>query len=88
MMQPKLLLLDEPSSGLDVRETAALGERLETAQQERAFAVLLVEHDVEMVQRLVTRLYVLDFGTLIASGPTADVLADPAVRKAYLGDVV
>jgi branched-chain amino acid transport system ATP-binding protein len=88
MMQPKLLLLDEPSSGLDVRETAALGDRLAAVQQERAFAVLLVEHDVEMVQRLVTRLYVLDFGTLIASGPTDDVLADPAVRKAYLGDVV
>jgi branched-chain amino acid transport system ATP-binding protein len=88
VMQPKLLLLDEPSSGLDVRETAALADRLAAVQQERDFAVLLVEHDVEMVQRLVTRLYVLDFGTLIASGPTDDVLGDPAVRKAYLGDVV
>ncbi len=88
MMQPKLLLLDEPSSGLDMRETAALSERLASVKQERGFAVLLVEHDVEMVQRLVSRLYVLDFGTLIASGPTDDVLGDEAVRKAYLGDVV
>jgi branched-chain amino acid transport system ATP-binding protein len=88
VMQPKLLLLDEPSSGLDVRETSTLAERLRTVHAEREFAVLLVEHDVEMVQSLVARLYVLDFGTLIASGPTAQVLGDDAVRKAYLGDVV
>jgi branched-chain amino acid transport system ATP-binding protein len=88
VMQPKLLLLDEPSSGLDVRETGALADRLAAVQREREFAVLLVEHDVEMVKRLVSRLYVLDFGTLIASGPTDDVLGDAAVRKAYLGDVV
>ncbi len=87
MSQPKLLLLDEPSSGLDVKETAALAERLRTVQQEHEFAVLLVEHDVEMVQSLVTRLYVLDFGTMIAAGPTEDVLGDAAVRKAYLGDM-
>jgi len=88
MTQPKLLLLDEPSSGLDVKETAALAQRLATVQQDYEFAVLLVEHDVEMVQSLVTRLYVLDFGTMIASGPTDDVLGDEAVRKAYLGDIV
>jgi branched-chain amino acid transport system ATP-binding protein len=88
MTQPKLLLLDEPSSGLDVKETAALAERLAHVQTQHEFAVLLVEHDVEMVQSLVTRLYVLDFGTRIAVGPTDDVLSDAAVRKAYLGDVV
>jgi branched-chain amino acid transport system ATP-binding protein len=88
MTQPKLLLLDEPSSGLDVRETAALAERLATVQADHEFAVLLVEHDVEMVSNLVTRLYVLDFGELIASGPTQAVLGDEAVRKAYLGDVI
>ena len=87
MTQPKLLLLDEPSSGLDVRETAALAERLETVQQQHEFAVLLVEHDVEMVTGLVTRLFVLDFGTLIASGTTDAVLGNEAVRKAYLGDM-
>jgi branched-chain amino acid transport system ATP-binding protein len=88
MTRPKLLLLDEPSSGLDVKETAALAERLATVQEQHEFAVLLVEHDVEMVQSLVTRLYVLDFGTMIASGPTDDVLGDAAVRKAYLGDII
>jgi branched-chain amino acid transport system ATP-binding protein len=85
MTEPTLLLLDEPSSGLDVRETAALAGRLRTVQQEHNFAVLLVEHDVEMVQSLVSRLYVLDFGQMIASGATDDVLNDDAVRKAYLG---
>ncbi|MEX0664222.1 MAG: ABC transporter ATP-binding protein [Acidimicrobiia bacterium] len=87
MTQPKLLLLDEPSSGLDVKETAALAERLAKVQQDYEFAVLLVEHDVEMVQSLVTRLYVLDFGTMIASGPTSEVLGNEIVRKAYLGDM-
>jgi branched-chain amino acid transport system ATP-binding protein len=86
MTQPKLLLLDEPSSGLDVRETASLAERLATVQAEHEFAVLLVEHDVEMVSSLVTRLYVLDFGELIASGATKLVLGDAEVRKAYLGE--
>jgi branched-chain amino acid transport system ATP-binding protein len=87
MTQPKLLLLDEPSSGLDVRETAGLADKLAVVQQQHEFAVLLVEHDVEMVSSLVTRLYVLDFGELIASGPTQDVLGDENVRKAYLGDM-
>lgn len=88
MTQPKLLLLDEPSSGLDVRETASLADKLAAVQTQHEFAVLLVEHDVEMVSNLVTRLYVLDFGELIAAGPTQSVLGDEAVRKAYLGDVV
>jgi branched-chain amino acid transport system ATP-binding protein len=87
MTQPKLLLLDEPSSGLDVRETAALAERLDTVQQQHEFAVLLVEHDVEMVTGLVSRMFVLDFGTMIASGTTDAVLGNEAVRKAYLGDM-
>jgi branched-chain amino acid transport system ATP-binding protein len=88
MTQPKLLLLDEPSSGLDVRETASLADKLAVVQTQHEFAVLLVEHDVEMVSNLVTRLYVLDFGELIAAGPTQAVLGDDAVRKAYLGDMV
>jgi branched-chain amino acid transport system ATP-binding protein len=87
MTQPKLLLLDEPSSGLDVRETASLADKLAAVQTQHEFAVLLVEHDVEMVSNLVTRLYVLDFGELIAAGPTESVLGDEAVRKAYLGDM-
>ena len=88
MIRPRLLLLDEPSSGLDRAETAKLAGTLREVQREEGIAILLVEHDVELVRQLVERVFVLDFGTLIASGPTAEVFADSAVRKAYLGDVV
>ena len=85
MIEPRLLLLDEPSSGLDGDETVAMGAVLRRVCGERKVAVLLVEHDVELVRSVTTRLYVLDFGTLIAEGSTEDVLGDEAVRKAYLG---
>jgi len=88
MTEPKLLLLDEPSSGLDRRETEELERTLLSVHHERDIAILLVEHDVELVRSFVQRVYVLDFGTMIASGPTESVFADDAVRKAYLGDLV
>ena len=88
MTEPLLLLLDEPSSGLDQTETMELVATLQTVQRERGTAILLVEHDVEMVQAFASRLYVLDFGVVIASGPTAEVMDDEAVRKAYLGELV
>jgi len=88
MTRPTLLLLDEPSSGLDQAESLALAGVLGSVRQERGTAVLLVEHDLAMVERVVERLYVLDFGRLLASGDRDEVLADPAVRKAYLGEEV
>jgi branched-chain amino acid transport system ATP-binding protein len=88
MTDPSLLLLDEPSSGLDRHETAALAETLRAVQTERGTAILLVEHDVDFVRMFVTRVVVLDFGTLIASGPTGEVLASDEVRRAYLGETV
>jgi branched-chain amino acid transport system ATP-binding protein len=88
MTEPLLLLLDEPSSGLDQSETMELVGTLQAVQRERGTAILLVEHDVEMVQAFASRLYVLDFGVVIASGPTAAVMDDEAVRKAYLGELV
>ena len=88
MTEAKLLLLDEPSSGLDAAETAALAATLRAVQAERGTAVLLVEHDVEFVRSFSDRLYVLDFGTLIAAGPTAEVLGSDEVRRAYLGETV
>lgn len=88
MTEPRLVLLDEPSSGLDRHETEALGATLQTVQRERGFAILLVEHDVDFVRSLVERVFVLDFGTLISSGTKDEVFADAAVRKAYLGDLV
>ena len=54
---------------------------LQDVQRERGTAILLVEHDVEMVQAFASRLYVLDFGTLIAEGPTGEVMTDDAVRS-------
>jgi branched-chain amino acid transport system ATP-binding protein len=87
MTQPKLLLLDEPSSGLDRMETAALAETLRSVQAEHGFAILLVEHDIELVAAFTTRCYVLDFGKLLTSGPTAEVMGSAEMRRAYLGDV-
>jgi branched-chain amino acid transport system ATP-binding protein len=87
MTEPKLLLLDEPSSGLDRAETAALADTLKEVQAEQGFSILLVEHDVELVADFTTRSYVLDFGRMILEGPTAEVLASPQVRAAYLGNL-
>jgi len=82
---PDLLLLDEPSSGLDRVEALALAAVLKSTQDERGTALLLVEHDLEMVRRVAGRLFVLDFGSVLASGPVEEVLGDERVRHAYLG---
>ncbi|MGH2686730.1 MAG: ABC transporter ATP-binding protein, partial [Actinomycetota bacterium] len=87
MTDPQLLLLDEPSSGLDREETAALGATLADVQGAKRFAILLVEHDVEFVSAFTERTYVLDFGRLIAEGPTREILGTDEVRRAYLGDL-
>lgn len=87
VQDPLLVLLDEPSSGLDTRETAEFGRVLTELRDTQETAILLVEHDLELVRRVAGRIYVLDFGRLIASGPVEAVLADAAVRRAYLGDL-
>jgi branched-chain amino acid transport system ATP-binding protein len=87
MTEPRLLLLDEPSSGLDREETRALSETLRSVHAQRGTAMLLVEHDIDMVLDLVERIYVLDFGTLIAEGAAGEVLQDARVREAYLGEM-
>jgi branched-chain amino acid transport system ATP-binding protein len=79
-----VLLLDEPCSGLDERETAALG-RLLTSLAEEGRAVVLVEHDTDLVLRICGTVHVLDFGQVIASGPPDEVRRNPAVQEAYLG---
>ena len=84
--EPRLLLLDEPSSGLDDTETDELAELLE-AVAGRGLGVLLVEHDVELVMRVCTRIHVLDFGRILAVGTPKEIQRNHAVKKAYLGGV-
>ena len=81
---PELLLLDEPAAGLNDTETDELRTILETLRA-RGHTILLVEHDMKLVMRLCTRILVLNFGRLIASGTPAQVRADQNVIDAYLG---
>lgn len=86
IQEPALLLLDEPSSGLDSRESAELAAVLNQIRATRNEAVLLVEHDIDLVQAIVSRAVVLDFGRVIASGTLDEVLREDVVRTAYLGE--
>jgi ABC-type branched-subunit amino acid transport system ATPase component/branched-subunit amino acid ABC-type transport system permease component len=81
-----LLLLDEPSSGLDRGETARFGEILKRVVAERGIGILLVEHDMSLVLDICEHIYVLDFGELIFEGDPAAITASAIVRAAYLGD--
>ncbi len=81
----RVLLLDEPSSGLDRSETAAFADVLSSAVAERDLAVLLVEHDMELALGICSRLLVLDFGRPVFEGTPDEVRASQVVRDAYLG---
>jgi branched-chain amino acid transport system ATP-binding protein len=83
--RPSLLLLDEPGSGLDERETDTFAELL-LALARDGLAVVLVEHDVGLVMRVCHRIFVLDFGQIIAVGSPTDIQRNRAVQAAYLGD--
>jgi branched-chain amino acid transport system ATP-binding protein len=83
---PKVILLDEPFSGLNPAESRLLSEALANINKAQDIALVLVEHDVEVVFGLSERVFVLDFGVLIAEGTPAEIRRDPAVRSAYLGD--
>lgn len=81
-----VLLLDEPSSGLDEQETAQFGKILLDLVCEHDVAVLLVEHDMSLVMSVCSYIYVLDFGVMIFEGTPAEVRASEVVRNAYLGE--
>jgi ABC-type branched-subunit amino acid transport system ATPase component len=81
-----MLLLDEPSSGLDRGETRAFGEVLQRVVAERRVGILLVEHDMSLVMSVCHYIYVLDFGRQIFEGPASEVASSSIVKAAYLGD--
>ncbi|HET9772517.1 MAG TPA: ATP-binding cassette domain-containing protein, partial [Acidimicrobiia bacterium] len=81
----RFLLLDEPSSGLDVNETETFAAILRSVLAEEGIGILLVEHDMALVRAVCSYIYVLDFGQLIYEGPAAAVLKSAAVKAAYLG---
>ena len=85
---PKVLLLDEPSSGLDDTESRALGELLTGLVCDDGLGVLLVEHDMSLVMRVCEHIYVLDLGVVIAAGPPDAIQRDERVRAAYLGHAI
>ena len=84
--QPKLLLLDEPAAGMNPKETAGLMDTILTVRDEFGVTVLLIEHDMFLVSGICEKLTVLNFGQLLCEGKTAEVLSNPEVIKAYLGE--
>ena len=84
--EPKLLLLDEPAAGMNPNETAELMETIRFVRDEFDMTILLIEHDMKLVAGICEQLTVLNFGRTLAQGVTSDVLSDPAVVAAYLGE--
>jgi ABC-type branched-subunit amino acid transport system ATPase component len=83
--EPRLVLLDEPAAGLPEDETEALGEVIKQIPERTGALTILVDHDMELVGATCENVAVLDFGHVIASGPTSEVLDNPKVMAAYLG---
>ena len=84
--EPKLLLLDEPAAGMNPNETKELMETIRFVRDKFDMTVLLIEHDMKLVSGICEELTVLNFGQVLAQGKTSDVLNDPQVIKAYLGE--
>ena len=83
---PKLLLLDEPAAGMNPSETQELMDTIRFVRDEFDMTILLIEHDMKLVSGICEKVTVLNFGQVLAEGKTSDVLNNPEVIKAYLGD--
>ena len=83
---PKLLLLDEPAAGMNPNETLELMKTIRFVRDEFHMTILLIEHDMKLVSGICEKLTVLNFGQVLTEGPTAEVLKDPKVITAYLGE--
>ena len=83
--KPKLLLLDEPAAGMNPQETNELMEMIRWIRKEFGLTVLLIEHDMSLVMGICERIYVLEYGMIIASGTPDEIKHDPEVIRAYLG---
>lgn len=83
---PKLLLLDEPAAGMNPNETKELMDTIQLIRDKFDMTILLIEHDMKLVSGICEKLTVLNFGQVLAQGKTSDVLNDPQVIKAYLGE--
>lgn len=83
---PKLLLLDEPAAGMNPNETAELMDTIRFVRDEFDMTILLIEHDMKLVSGICEQLTVLNFGRVLAQGETSEVLHNPQVIKAYLGE--